>query len=116
MTPPRISPLSAVALALGLAACDSDATKPETPRSVAENPMAMPRAALPDPPRHTTPIPEKVRLAAAVAREISVAPESADEILGQHGLDRRAFDAIVLEIASDPELTNAYMAARRARQ
>lgn len=55
----------------------------------------------------------KVQLAATVAREISGAPERADEILGKHGLDRDKLDALMFEIAGDPELTRAYMAARR---
>jgi hypothetical protein len=56
---------------------------------------------------------EKVKLAATVAREISGAPDQADEILGKHGLDRDKLDALMFEIAGDPELTQAYMAARR---
>lgn len=57
---------------------------------------------------------EKVQLAATIAREISSAPEQADEILGKHGLDRSKFDAMIFEIAGDPALTKAYMAARKA--
>ncbi len=56
---------------------------------------------------------EKIKLAATVAREISGAPDQADEILGKHGLDRDKLDALMFEIAGDPELTQAYMAARR---
>lgn len=55
----------------------------------------------------------KVLLAATVAREISGAPDRADEILGKHGLDRDKLDTLMFEIAGDPELTRAYMAARR---
>ena len=55
----------------------------------------------------------KVLLAATVAREISGAPDRADEILGKHGLDRDKLDVLMFEIAGDPELTRAYMAARR---
>ena len=55
----------------------------------------------------------KVLLAATVAREISGAPDRADEILGKHGLDRDRLDALMFEIAADPSLTSAYMAARR---
>jgi hypothetical protein len=115
MTTKLIIRPSAVALAFALSACDGGATDPETPRGSADKPAEAPRAALPDPPRPASTIPEKVQLAAAVAREISAAPELADEILGKHGLDRDAFDAIVFEIASDPQLTTAYMAARRTQ-
>ena len=55
----------------------------------------------------------KVLFAATVAREISAAPDRADEILGKHGLDRDRLDTLMFEIAGDPELTRAYMAARR---
>ena len=55
----------------------------------------------------------KVLLAATVAREISGAPDRADEILGKHGLDRDKLDTLMFEIAGDAELTRAYMAARR---
>ncbi len=56
----------------------------------------------------------KVTLAATVAKEISGAPDKADEILGKHGLDRDKLDALMFEIAGDPALTQAYMDARRA--
>ncbi len=56
---------------------------------------------------------EKVQLAATIAKEISGAPDKADEILGKHGLDREKLDAMMFEIAGDRELTEAYMAARR---
>lgn len=121
--------LPAAALALVLSACDSGdttkktetkvvtktetrttvETKVQTPGPVvaAPEPKAEPAAPAPDSPQG------KVILAAAVAKEISVAPEQADEILGKHGLDRDKFDAIIFEIAGDPELTKAYMAARK---
>lgn len=57
---------------------------------------------------------EKVQLAATVAREISADPEKADEILTRHKLDREQLDALMFEIASNPDLTQAYMAARKA--
>lgn len=74
-------------------------TTPE-PEKPADKPVADPNA-------------EKVKLAATVAREISGAPDQADEILGKHGLDRDKLDALMFEIAGDADLTQAYMAARR---
>jgi len=56
---------------------------------------------------------EKIKLAATVAREISGAPDQADEILGKHGLDRDKLDALMFEIAGDPDMTQKYMDARR---
>lgn len=81
--------------------------KTETKEVVAAEKPAEPAAPAPDSPEG------KVQLAAAVAKEISAAPEQADDILGKHGLDRTKFDAIIFEIAGDPELTKKYMAARR---
>lgn len=66
----------------------------------------------PDPPTEVAAT--KVKAAVAVAREISADPEHADEILARHGLDREKLDAMMYEIAADPALTDAYMAARRA--
>jgi len=74
-------------------------TTPE-PEKPADKPVADPNA-------------EKVKLAATVAREISGAPDQADEILGKYGLDRDKLDALMFEIAGDADLTQAYMAARR---
>jgi outer membrane biosynthesis protein TonB len=118
------------ALALALSACGGGETKKtekvvskkvetkttETKTTTKPDPTAV---ATPDPKpdEPATPDPNspqgKVVLAASVAKEISVAPEQADEILGKHGLDRDKFDAIIFEIAGDPELTKAYMAARK---
>lgn len=60
------------------------------------------------------PADSKIQLAATVAREISSAPDKADEILGKHGLDREKLDALMFEIAGDPALTKRYMDARSA--
>ena len=57
----------------------------------------------------------KVQLAAVLAREISAAPERSSKILRSHGLDRNKLDTLMFEIAGDPELTRAYLAARRSR-
>jgi hypothetical protein len=124
--------LSAAALALSLSACGGDTkktetkvtkkteTKVETKTETKTETKGDPKiAATPEPPKpvDTKPDPNspeaKVQLAASVAKEISVAPEQADEILAKNGLDRDKFDAMIFEIAGDPELTKAYMAARR---
>ena len=125
----------AVAL-LSLPACDGGTTETKTTKTVTKTvtpppvkavktdltadvkPDAKPDAVTPPvtadkgPPAADSPE-GKVLLAATVAREISGAPDRADEILGKHGLDRDRLDALMFEIASDPTLTSAYMAARR---
>jgi hypothetical protein len=63
----------------------------------------------------------RVTLAALVASEIAQAPDKADEILESNGLDRDKLDALMYEIARDPELSKAYVGgpgrlrARRGR-
>ena len=117
--------LPAAALALALTACDSGdtttkktetkvVTKTETKTTVDSKSTSKPEPVVAAPEPKTEPAappvdsPQgKVILAAAVAKEISVAPEQADEILGKHGLDRDKFDAIIFEVAGDPELTEA---------
>jgi hypothetical protein len=114
--------LSALALACTLSACDSGDAPKQTetgkPATTAAKPVADPSPVAPRP-EDRAPAPDspqaKVELAATVAKEISAAPELADDILDRHGLDRDKFDAIIFEIAADPALTKAYMAARRSR-
>lgn len=122
--------LSAAALAFTLSACDSGETKKtetkvtkktetkvetkvETETKTKTDPVVVADPPKPDD-KPAADSPEgKVQLAATIAREISAAPEQADEILGKHNLDRDKFDAMIFEIAGDPALTKAYMAARK---
>lgn len=113
-----------LAVALALPACDSgDANETQTQVETnnmesAEAGVEIPLAPVPYSEAETslTDLADgKVRLAAVIAKQISAAPEKAKKIIKMHGLDRKKFDAIMFEIADDPELTNAYMAARRAR-
>lgn len=67
----------------------------------------------PEEPVKADPAQEKVQIAAAVAKEIAADPEHADDVLTKHGLDRAKLDAMMFEIAADPALTEAYMAARK---
>jgi hypothetical protein len=59
----------------------------------------------------TKPGPEKVELAAEIAREIQKAPGDADAILEKHGTTREEFEELLYEIAADPELSRAYREA-----
>jgi len=118
-----------VAFALvGLPACDGGdtkktdtkvVTKTTTKGDVKTDTKTTTTVTTPDPEKPADKAPvvdpnaEKVKLAATVAREISGAPDQADEILGKHGLDRDKLDSLMFEIAGDPDLTQAYMAARR---
>lgn len=117
------------ALALVLPACGDapaparPAAKPEVKQvtldSKALEAATSPPKAEPPPPEKppepaVDPNAEKIKAAVTVAREISADPEHADDVLARHGLDRRKLDAMMFEIAADPALTDAYMAARRA--
>ncbi|WAS96951.1 hypothetical protein [Nannocystis punicea] len=115
------------ALALALPACGGEGkktevtktTKVETKTTVTktETPKPEVKAEEPAPKPETAPKPdpgsEKVQVAAAVAKEIAADPEHADDVLAKHGLDRSKLDAMMFEIAADPALTEAYMAARK---
>lgn len=56
----------------------------------------------------------KVEQAVEVANKISVDPGAADSILADAGLDRESFEALLYEIAKDPELSKSYAIAREA--
>lgn len=111
------------ALALALPACGGDAKKTEVTKSAKVEVKAPPptEAKTDTPPEQAKtdeaqapdPNEEKVKTAANVAREIAADPEHADEVLSRHGLDRSKLDALMFEIAADPALTEAYMAARK---
>ncbi|GEM_PF-2821863 len=55
---------------------------------------------------------DKAKTAATVANEIAGNPADADAILAKHDMDREKLDALMYEIARDPELTKAYAQAR----
>jgi hypothetical protein len=56
----------------------------------------------------------KVERAVTLANKISNDPAAADAILTEAGLDRAAFEALLYEIARDPELSKSYAVARDA--
>ncbi len=56
----------------------------------------------------------KVEQAVTVANAIAADPGEADSILAEAGLDRNSFEALIYEIARDPELSKSYAIARDA--
>jgi hypothetical protein len=124
--------LAAAALFASPLACDSGtpdakkvAAKPDAKKIEVKKPDVKPDVkTTPDvkpddkpqdkPEDKVDPADAKIQLAASVAKEISGAPDKADEILGKHGLDRDKLDALMFEIAGDPALTKRYMDARAA--
>lgn len=54
----------------------------------------------------------RVSKAARVAAQISEDPQQADELLASLDLDRDTLDALMYEIANDPDLTAQYRMAR----
>ena len=54
----------------------------------------------------------RVAKAAKVARSIEADPTRADEALTELGMDREQLDALMYEIAKDPDLTGEYRIAR----
>ena len=59
-----------------------------------------------------TPSLEKAREAAQIAEAIEKEPKGLTEILEAHGMTPEAFQELLYKIAQDPELTEAYEAAR----
>jgi len=57
---------------------------------------------------------EQAREAGAVAKAIEAEPGRLEEILAEHGMTAESLEALILEIAKDPELSEAYEAARAA--
>ncbi|MBL8975969.1 MAG: hypothetical protein JNK56_35525 [Myxococcales bacterium] len=119
--------LAATVLLTALPACDGGAPPKADAKKVAAKADPKADAKAPDSKPVVTPEPKpvekpavvdpadsKIQLAASVAKEISGAPDKADEILGKHGLDRDKLDALMFEIAGDPALTQRYMDARSA--
>ena len=54
----------------------------------------------------------KVAKAVSIAREIEADPSKAEDVLAKHELDREGLDALMYEIARNPELAKSYAAAR----
>jgi hypothetical protein len=54
----------------------------------------------------------RVLRATAIAESIERAPESSDEVLARADLDREGLDALMYEIAINPELASQYRIAR----
>ena len=57
--------------------------------------------------------PEFVAQVAAITRAITRVPAAVDSILEAHEMTRARFDSLMYEIALDPNLTEAFEAARR---
>jgi hypothetical protein len=48
----------------------------------------------------------------ALAKEIDAAPDKAEALLAEHGLDADKFETILYDIAADPERSKVYLEAR----
>jgi hypothetical protein len=58
-------------------------------------------------------IPDWLHDVASVVIAIEGQPGAANSILGEHGFTRTAFEALIYDVAADPELTAAYEEARQ---
>ena len=85
-------------LMFGLAACGGE-TPTETPAE-AEGTEA-----------HAEASDDKASMAAAIAKEIRANPGKRDAILKKHDMTAKDLESLLYEIASDPELSKAYLAA-----
>lgn len=57
--------------------------------------------------------PDDAVRAASVADRIAADPAAADAILAAEGLDRRGFEALLYDLAADPDASRSYVEARR---
>ncbi len=60
----------------------------------------------------SAPTVDQAREAGTVARAIENEPNRAAEILAQHGMTAEGLQSLILEIAKDPQLTDAYEQAK----
>jgi len=99
--------LLAAAALFSMCACNSNQEEP-TPAAPAE--VAAPASPETAP---ATPAPagdDKVLLAVNIAKEIADDPDHAAEILGRHGMTEKQFEAMLFDIAADPDLSRRYSA------
>lgn len=96
-----------VLAALALAACSGEPGATESSRRPSGTVGA---AAAPAPRALTDAERAMVDKAAAVARAIEANPEGAGQVLQQHGLTQEQFEAMLYDIAADPDLTAVYTA------
>ena len=61
--------------------------------------------------RPVPPTADQVAEVAALASELKASPAKADAVLADHGLDRAKFEALLYEIAADPNKAAAYAQA-----
>ncbi len=100
-----------VALPLGLGACGETEKKPAEDKSAEKTEKTPEVKAVEEAP---DPLDPRVEKAVTVANAIAKDPDSADAILEKNGLNRDTFEALMYEIAKDPELSELYAVNREA--
>ena len=55
----------------------------------------------------------KAVMAAGIADEIAASPEQMEAILTKHGMTMQEFEDLIYEITEDPEMSEAFIAARK---
>jgi len=97
-----------VALPLALGACGQDKPAEEKPVTTEKPPAPTEEVDEEDP------LDPRVEKAVTIANAIAADPDSADTILESNDMDRDKFEALMYEIAKDPELSQLYAANREA--
>ncbi|KIG16319.1 hypothetical protein DB30_04779 [Enhygromyxa salina] len=118
MTMRTIITTAMMGLALTLGACDK-AEPAKADKQAKADPGAKPadadklaNADKPDDAVDAPALDPKVEKAVNVANMIANDPAAADKILDEAGLDRDSFEAMLYEIARDPDLSKSYAIAR----
>jgi hypothetical protein len=96
-----------------LGACaEPTAAKPDPASAAQPGPANSAPSGAPAEP--AAPVDPKVAKAIEIADAIEASPTTADAVLERHGLDREGLDALMLEIAANPELAASYREGRAA--
>lgn len=97
-----------LSVAVSLAACDGAERQAEASEQAKSAEAGVEQEREGDAPE----LDPKVAKAVGVANDIAANPDASDEILAGAGLDREKFEALLYEIARDPELSKSYAIAR----
>lgn len=112
MTRTMTKTLTGLFLCASLVACkggeDKGGEGKPAPVAKKSEPKKVEKEAEPEAP----PLDPRVAKAAKLADEIEAAPQKADEILDENGLDRDKLDELMYEIAADEKLAAEYKLAR----
>ena len=116
MTMKKIITMSLFGCVLALGACDKggDEKTDKAAKAGDKTPATKTDDGAGEAEVEADPLDPKVEKAVTLANRISASPSDADTILDEAGMDREAYEALLYEIAKDPDLSKSYAIAREA--